>query len=36
MTREELHDIIKSHVRWLNGGDGKCADLRDADLSLPT
>ena len=34
MTREELQDIINSHERWLNGGDGKCADLRDADLSF--
>ena len=32
MTRKELRDVIKSHERWLNGGDGKCADLRDADL----
>lgn len=33
MTREELQDIINSHERWLNGGDGKRADLRGADLS---
>ena len=33
MTKEELQDIIKSHERWLNGGDGECADLHDSDLS---
>ena len=33
MTRKELRDVIKSHERWLNGGDGKRANLRDADLS---
>ena len=33
MTREELRDVIKSHERWLNGGDGKRANLHDADLS---
>lgn len=38
MTREELRDVIKSHEKWLNGGDGVRADLsganlRDADLS---
>ena len=33
MTREELRDVIKSHERWLNGGDGKRANLRGANLS---
>ena len=33
MTRKELRDVIKSHERWLNGGDGKRANLSDADLS---
>ena len=33
MTREELQDIINSHERRLNGGDGKCADLSNVDLS---
>ena len=32
MTKEELQDIIKSHERWLNGGDGKRADLSRANL----
>ena len=33
MKKKELQDIIKSHERWLNGGDGERADLHDADLS---
>ena len=33
MTRKELQDVIKSHERWLNGGDGERADLSNADLS---
>ena len=33
MTRKELQDVIKSHERWLNGGDGERADLSDANLS---
>ena len=33
MTKEELQDIIKSHEKWLNCGDGKCAVLCDVDLS---
>ena len=33
MTREELQDIINSHERWLNGGDGKRADLSSVNLS---
>ena len=33
MTREELQDIINSHERWLNGGDGERADLSNANLS---
>ena len=32
MTKEELQDIIKSHERWLNGGDGVRADLIGANL----
>ena len=33
MTKEELQDIIKSHEKWLNCGDGKRAVLCDVDLS---
>ena len=33
MTRKELQDVIKSHERWLNGGDGERADLSNANLS---
>ena len=33
MTKGELREIISSHERWLNGGDGECANLRGADLS---
>lgn len=33
MTKRELREIINSHKKWLNGGDGKCADLIRADLS---
>ena len=33
MTKNELREIIRSHERWLNGGDGECANLSGADLS---
>ena len=33
MTKKELREIIRSHERWLNYGDGERAGLRGADLS---
>ena len=33
MTKNELREIIRSHERWLNGGDGEYANLSGADLS---
>lgn len=32
MTKNELREIIRSHERWLNYGDGECANLSGADL----
>ena len=33
MKKEKLDEILENHVRWLNGDDGKCADLRGANLA---
>ena len=33
MEKENLDEILENHVRWLNGDDGKRADLRGANLA---
>lgn len=33
MTREELQKVLAEHKKWVNGEDGKRADLRHTDLS---
>ena len=32
MEKENLDEILENHVRWLNGDDGKRANLRGANL----
>ena len=32
MEQKELDEILQLHKMWLNGEEGKCADLRDAAL----
>jgi len=32
MRQEELNKILEDHKNWLNGNEGKQADLRGADL----
>ena len=33
MEQKELNEILESHKRWLQGDDGECADLYEANLA---
>lgn len=33
LTKNDLNEILRKHVLWLDGEDGEIADLREADLT---